>query len=291
MKVDFIEIKNFRKLQSCRIDFDKEKTLLVGANNSGKTSAMIALRKFLISPKSLELRDVSIGNWLVIDQVGADWEDGDKLQHTLNEFLPLLDVWLDVPLTQIHHIVHIIPSADWVGGAVGVRLRFEVEDVDILKADYLEERLAAKKIENEAPEEQKPSIAPRNLIEFLDKSLSKYLVLKAYSLDPTQQENPDSKGRACVQSLPEGALEIEGSPFQGLINFREIPAMRDFSAGGSSSSDSEDSKSDRLIRTLSDHVRSYYDKHVDQMDEMNADDVGAFYALQRAEKAFDHRDS
>ena len=289
MKINFIEIKNFRKLQSCRIDFDKEKTLLVGANNSGKTSAMIALRKFLISPKSIEVRDVSIGNWLAIDQVGADWEDGDELQHTLNEFLPLLDVWLDVPLTQIHHIVHIIPNVDWAGGAVGVRLRFEVEDVDILKADYLEERLAAKKIENEAPEEQKPSIAPRNLIEFLEKSLVKYLALKAYSLDPAQQENPDSKGRACVQSLPEDALEIEGSPFQGLINFREIPAMRDFSAGGSSSPDSEDSKSDRLIRTLSDHVRSYYDKHVDQTDEMNADDIGAFSALQRAEKAFDQR--
>jgi len=288
MKIDFIEIKNFRKLQSCRIDFDQEKTLLVGANNSGKTSAMIALRKFFISPKSIELRDVSIGNWLAIDQVGVDWEDENEFQHTLNEFLPLLDIWLDVPLAQIHHIVHIIPNVDWAGGAVGVRLKFEVENMDFLKADYLEKRLAAKAIENDAKEEQKPSIAPRNLIEFLEKSLSKYLVLKAYSLDPSLQENPDSKGRACVQSLSEDALEIEGSPFHNLINIREIPAMRDFSSGGSSS-DSEDDKSNRVIRTLSDHVRSYYDQHIDQTDKMNADDVGAFSALQRAEKAFDQR--
>ena len=289
MKIDFIEIKNFRKLKSCRIDFDKEQTLLIGANNSGKTSAMIALRKFIISPKSIEIRDISIGNWSAIDQVGADWERGGELQNTLNEFLPLLDVWLDVPLTQIHHIVHIIPNADWAGGALGVRLRFEVKDVDLFKADYLEERLAAKKIENETPKKQKLSIAPRNLIEFLEKSLSKYLELKAYSLDPAQLEGPDSKGRVFVQSLPEDALEIEGSPFQDLINIREIPAMRDFSAGGSSSSDGEDAKSDRLIRTLSDHVRCYYDQHIDQRDEVHADDIGAFSALQQAEKAFDQR--
>lgn len=140
MKIDFIEIKNFRKLQSCRIDFDKEKTLLVGANNSGKTSAMIALRKFLISPKSIEIRDISIGNWSSIDQIGVFWERGSEPQHTLNELLPLLDVWLDVPLTQIHHIVHVIPNVDWAGGSVGVRLQFEVEDVDLLKTDYLEHR-------------------------------------------------------------------------------------------------------------------------------------------------------
>lgn len=170
-----------------------------------------------------------------------------------------------------------------------MRLQFEVEDVELLKADYIKERLAANKIENEAPEKQRPSIAPRDLIEFLENSLSKYLVLKSYRLDPSKQADPDSKGRARVQILPEDALEIEGRPFQSLVNFREIPAMRDFSAGGSSLSDNEDVKSDRLIRSLSDHVRNYYDKHIDQTDEVNADDIGAFCAIQQAEKAFDKR--
>lgn len=289
MKIEFIEIKNFRKLQSCRIDFDEEKTLLVGANNSGKTSAMIALRKFLISPKTIEIRDVSIGNWLPIDKIGVDWESGSELQHDLNKLLPILDVWLDVPLSQIHHIVHIIPNANWAGGAVGVRLQFELKDITALKANYLEERTAAKKIEDDAPQEQKPSVEPRNLIEFLEKSLSKYLILKAYSLDPTKLNDPDIKGRTNIQTLPDDALEIEGNPFQNLIDFREIPAMRDFSTGSSSSSDSDVTKSDRLIRTLSDHVRSYYDQHINQSDEMNADDIGAFSALQQAEKAFDQR--
>lgn len=289
MKIDFVEIKNFRKLCGCRIDFDNEKTLLVGANNSGKTSAMLALRKFLISPKSIEMRDVSIGNWSQIEKMGNAWEIGVDPSFDLNELLPVLDVWLDVPLTQIHHVVHIIPNADWSGGAIGVRLRFEVENIDALKSSYLQERQSAKKIEEEAKGDYKPTISPKNLIEFLEPSISKYLILRTYSLDPDKILSPDSKGRAELQSLSNDALDIEGRPFNRLIDIREIPAMRDFSGGNPASTDGEDRKSDKLIRSLSDHVRSYYDIHVDQIDEVNPDDISAFSALQQAEKAFDKR--
>jgi predicted ATP-dependent endonuclease of OLD family len=48
MRIDFVEIANFRKLRSIRIELSKKETLFVGANNSGKTSAMVALRYFLL---------------------------------------------------------------------------------------------------------------------------------------------------------------------------------------------------------------------------------------------------
>jgi predicted ATP-dependent endonuclease of OLD family len=47
MNIDCVDIQNFRKLKKCRIDFSKEETVLVGANNSGKTTAMDALILFL----------------------------------------------------------------------------------------------------------------------------------------------------------------------------------------------------------------------------------------------------
>ena len=47
MHIQAVEIRNFRKLASVRLDFAKQTTLLVGANNSGKTSALMALRSFL----------------------------------------------------------------------------------------------------------------------------------------------------------------------------------------------------------------------------------------------------
>ncbi|MGL1043349.1 AAA family ATPase [Vibrio vulnificus] len=39
MKISFVDIQNFRKLKRCRVEFAKEQTLLVGANNgsSGKS--------------------------------------------------------------------------------------------------------------------------------------------------------------------------------------------------------------------------------------------------------------
>ena len=47
MRIAFVDIRNFRKLKQCHIDFSNETTVFVGANNSGKTSAMDALGKFL----------------------------------------------------------------------------------------------------------------------------------------------------------------------------------------------------------------------------------------------------
>lgn len=286
MIINFIEIKSFRKLNSCRIDFDVKKTLLVGANNSGKTSAMIALRKFLLNPRSIEIRDISIQNWSAIDAIGKDWEKAVDQQVNLRDFLPSLDMWLDVPIAQIHHVVHILPTIDWAGGAIGVRLQFDIKDIDKLKADYLKKRSNAKKIEDGVPSEQKPSLVPRNLVEFLDDNLSKYVTLKSYCLDPDCLSDPDSKGRAQIQLLGNSALEIAVNPFNKLINICEIPAMRDFSTGAPSGLDS-DAKSERIIRTLSDHVRSYFNDHLKKTDNVTADDIIAFSAIQKAEKAFD----
>lgn len=60
MKIDFVKIKNFRKLQSCKIEFSDKETIFVGANNSGKTTAMDALITFLekkiLKPKTLQLQ-------------------------------------------------------------------------------------------------------------------------------------------------------------------------------------------------------------------------------------------
>ena len=47
MRVTSILVQNFRKLLECHIDISEETTLFVGANNSGKTSAMDALAKSL----------------------------------------------------------------------------------------------------------------------------------------------------------------------------------------------------------------------------------------------------
>ena len=49
MHIAFVKIQNFRKLKACRVDIAKRNTIFVGANNSGKTSAINAMTLFLNS--------------------------------------------------------------------------------------------------------------------------------------------------------------------------------------------------------------------------------------------------
>ena len=79
MKVTSIIIQNFRKLLECRIDISEGTTLFVGANNSGKTSAMDALTKFLAN-RSFVFNDITISRRTDINKIGSKWAESDCQQ-------------------------------------------------------------------------------------------------------------------------------------------------------------------------------------------------------------------
>jgi predicted ATP-dependent endonuclease of OLD family len=74
MRIKFLEVQNFRKLKSIRIDLSDDTTLLVGANNSGKTSAMLALGHFLVDRHRFTTNDFTLSHWAAINAIGAAWE-------------------------------------------------------------------------------------------------------------------------------------------------------------------------------------------------------------------------
>ena len=74
MHIAHLEIANFRKLLSVRIDLADKTTLFVGANNSGKTSAMLALRRFLAKRgRTFEKHDLTLCHWAGINALGQTW--------------------------------------------------------------------------------------------------------------------------------------------------------------------------------------------------------------------------
>lgn len=76
MLISQIELGNFRKLEAVRIDLSQEKTVFVGANNSGKTSAMTALRRFLVEPREFVITDFTLSNWNKLNAFGDAWQAG-----------------------------------------------------------------------------------------------------------------------------------------------------------------------------------------------------------------------
>jgi predicted ATP-dependent endonuclease of OLD family len=308
MHITFVEICNFRKLRSVRVDFTKKTTLFVGANNSGKTSAMLALRYFLVDGNHFNIHDLTLSRWKMINKIGLDWkamaERNDGSIPTIAqwiELLPSLDVWLDVAEAEIHHVSKLYPVVDWTGGLLGVRLQWRPKEIIELYKDYTAaiENVATIQAAAEARAAQngnnavvpKPKLWPQNLIDFLQRRMTHYFDIQAYNLDPAKCLDPEN-GIARPQALSDDALQIDGDPFRGLIRIDEINAQRGL--GGEtqrSDDDAQDRQSSirRDSRKLSEQLRAYYVSHLDPLEQPDASDLAALQAIEVAQTAFDNR--
>jgi len=306
MRLAFVEIENFRKLRCTRVDFSKDKTVFVGANNSGKTSAMVVLRYFLVEGERsrFSLTDFTLSHWPTIDGMGKSWEVAEAKKQPLpvpawDGVLPYLDVWLHVSDTEVHYVRKILPTLDWAGGLLGVRLRFEPRDAQSLQEEYLAARTQVAHVQNEASEEvdgaegMQPSVTlwPRSLTDYLERRLNSQFCVKAYVLDPNKCSAPTC-GTAQPQCLVEDSAPIEGDPFKGLIRVDEISAQRGFGQDYGARGKDEEASLDVPAfgrRKLSEQLRSYYRRHLDPLDNPGAEDLLALKAVEEAQGAFDQR--
>lgn len=305
MRIDFVEVANFRKLISTRIGLSPEKTVFVGANNSGKTSAITALRYFLVDRErsSFCFNDFTLSHWPAINAMGQSWEDAHVAEAALpspdwDEVLPSLDVWLFVEEHEVHYVQKILPTLDWAGGRLGVRLRYEPKDEEQLQKDYLSARSDARKLQaagaalaqekGEARENFEVAIWPQSLVEFLQRRVSSYFGVKTYVLDPAACIEPEH-GLARPQQLV-GAHPVDGDPFKGLIRIHEISAQRGFGhADEKVTAEGEASASSPTSRRLSAQLRQYYSRHLDPYENPDAQDLLALRAIEEAQKAFNLR--
>lgn len=207
MRIDYVYIQNFRKLKGCRVDFSRKETIFVGANNSGKTSAMDSLMLFLKKSKRTDLctTDFTLSNWEAINKIGSDWvkNTGDATNDlavaTWEPYMPSLDVWLKVEDKEIHYVSHIIPTLDWSGGLLGVRLILEPSKIEELYKEYTSAYKSAKSTSNprSTHSEQgangngKPTLNlwPKSMRDFMDKELHKHFKIHAYVLDPSKHND------------------------------------------------------------------------------------------------------
>lgn len=277
MEIAFVDIQNFRKLKQCRIEFGDSTTLFVGANNSGKTSAMDALGKFL-SDRRFVFNDITISNHTTIKAIGAEWEDESCVMpedvSKWESILPTLDVWLKIADNEIQYVAHIIPTLKWRSGILGIRLLFQPHNISKLFSEYREVFHAARTTEISA---KKPAMAlwPKDLCDFLQKKLSTHFSLKAYILDPTK----------AIAEIPQQTLFamecLNQNPLDGLVKIDMIEAQRGFSDPDTSSKNE-----DKPGGSLSLQLRSYYDKHLDPEKAPTPEDLETLLAMENASTVF-----
>lgn len=287
MRIADIQISNFRKLEEVSVDLRGDTTLFIGANNSGKTSAMASMRYFL-NPngyKNFNIYDFTISNHSKLKEIGTRLENEEKQDETgvsrepekrdltlWESILPKFDIWFDVEDDDIHYVSHILPTLDWPGDYLGVRLRYEPKNIAFFYSEYKEARTSVEKLKGKARANSTScdaSLFPQDMVDFLQRHLQKYFAMKFYVLDPARKG-----GEQKVIAEP-----LDENPLLGLIQIDEINAQR-----GLNDDVIDISASDK--RRLSQQLAEYYNQHLDPFKEPTEKDIEALDAIYKAQQAF-----
>lgn len=286
MNIQSVQIRNFRKLKNCHIEFDEKQTVFVGANNSGKTSAISAIVWFLKNTEKFTLKEFTITNWAQINALGDHWLENDRVDeqwldpHKWDSIVPSMDIWITVKDGEQYRVNHLIPSlSTWEGMKVGVRCQFEPKDTTKLYVSY---RQAIEKVEKlQATKEwenaSSPELFPKNLCDFLGKgsNLRSFFDVRYYIIDPALE--PEGEER--TQSTPDDVLD--GKPLEDLIRVDTILASRDFS--------DPQGQADNDIDTLSRQFQKYYENANQEDEDLKPEDLGLISGIAKANETYDEK--
>lgn len=280
MKIERIDIKNFRKLKDVKVKFDEETTLLVGANNSGKTSAIEALCKFFKhSNRQFSFYDLSVTNWDHINKIGeyivrSELYNESEFMKKWYDICPTLDVWFKISENELHYVTDVIPTLDWEIGTLGLRLIFLPSKVEELYSEF------KNAIENKRKwEERKENIKlwPCDLSDFLKQKIKDYFSIRYFTLDPRAYDNSVA---VYINSLE----ELETNPLKKMVKIDIIPAQRGLSDTNEGSDTNESSGK------LSKQLRDYFDNQLDpRNDNISEEDLEFLFEAGEAEDRFDER--
>ncbi len=231
-----------------------------------------------------------MSNWTHINQFCTQWADSDdkKLDLTLEQWLPYLpsiDIWLDVNVADIHHVIHLLPTLDWKPDQkLGVRLVFAPKDIEKLYKEFREVYQSARGTEPSVSSEggRTLSLWPESMRDFLDRDLHRHCEVKAFILNPIICEESDN-GKAKPQPLPADSEPMDREPFDGLFKVDVISAQRGFS------DPKTEDESHSGFASLSTQLRQYFTKHLNPSDFPDASDIDALQAIEAARTIFNEK--
>ena len=302
VRVTSLELSNFRRLRAVRLDLDAKTTVIVGANNSGKTSLMTGITRFL-APRnaSFSAYDLSADAWKPLLDLGREWEgesppapeeEGfiltEKRERQLKAILdcmPTLDIWFSARDGAWHYVRDLIPTLDWAGGEVGLRLRLQpvstLPELDLLITEYRKaRRCVAASIppsgteggaaaEGATPTSRPSRAWPTDLFDFLTESPGWLKAIVGYRLDPGKKVDPDDNAQARPQVLAPLARPLENVQqlLASLLRVDLVPAQRGL---GSEEAQASDSSVRKVEGMLSQQVVDYAKRLFERIGDADA---------------------
>lgn len=210
MQLHAYRLRNYRRLRDVLIELDKDISIFVGANNSGKTSAAQGLDTLVSgNKKRFSLFDFSAPLWKEIDAIGEPPGEGEHELKTLPVIS--LDLWFKVEAQDLVLAMPLLPSTDWAGSHVGMRVTFEPRNPQelILNFQQLRQKAeAAAAASGAAGDDYKPW--PQTLSKYLSRTLSDEYEFRHYVLDEAEFER-------FVEKPGYEPRRLEGDPSGGAL--------------------------------------------------------------------------
>ena len=275
MKITSFALKNYRRLADVTLVLNDKTTVLVGANNSGKTSCIGALHTFLKSPENLKVRDISKGNWREIQKLGEQVEEEfpttEKMQEISNKLvslLPSLDIEITAKASEAYKVRDILPDLEWRGGALSVRITYEANDISKLCREFADARGVVSEHKGTV------SLWPKDLCDFLEKgrNFSKYIKQKHYILS----KGAESTANEVLQPL------TKPEALRKLVRVDVISEQRGLGAEDNTDQKGPYSEKQRLNKLL----REYYDRILNAEDFPEVQDLEVLGQQQTLENEF-----
>ncbi len=211
MYINRIKIRNFRHLRDTTLDLKKEISLLIGKNNTGKTSFLVLLEHFFQS-KKFQYNDFPVSIRNEINGITSN-TDIDKLS---------IQLVIEIQYDEYDNLENI---SDFM-----LDLDPKITTVKILFECRIEKDTLLKKIEG---------IENNEKVKFIEKNLNKFLKTKIYAFDDS--EHPECKDyftKYRHKLIPKDLKNVTD-----LINMQIIHARRNVAS-------SEDSHSKTPLATL-----------------------------------------
>ncbi len=214
MKIFKITVENFRLLRNFSIDLEDELSLVVGKNNTGKTSILSVLDKFLNSSES---------NKFLFDDFNIEAKEKLKFWTENSDYYPEEDFLFGIKLKifikygskdDLSNISKVMmdldPDSDVV--VLGFEYTIDASDFQRLKTNYQEYKI---KEEKKAKEK---GYKARSLYDFLDKKHSDFFKIKKKSFEFDKTDKSANE---------KNYIEPSREEISDILNFKFISAKRD----------------------------------------------------------------